>query len=321
MKSSFLCSYALSACAAAALLAGCGGSQQPIGPPGAIPQTSALATRAERGKSWMVPKAKGESLLYVPNSDPSGGGYVSVYSYPHGDLVGTLTAFSNPDGACVDNVGNTYITDEIARDITEYTHGGTQSIKTLADSGQPVGCAVDPITGNLAVANVGGTVAIYRNASGNAKYVYFSTEGDAYFCGYDHSGNLFVDGLSYQGLDDLFQLAQLPRGKRNFEVISINQTVESPGQVQWDGKYLAVGDAEQRLIYRISVTGTFGVVEKTVQLVDGGANGFLIRGGRLIDASYFYGEIQYFKYPAGGSATKVITEGSSAPASAAISLK
>jgi hypothetical protein len=313
--------YALCSCVAAAMLAACGGSQPPVSAPGAMPQSRAIATHAERAKSWMLPEAKDQSLLYVPNSDPSGGGYVSVYSYPHGDLMGTLTEFSNPDGVCVDNVRNIYITDEIARDITEYAHGGSQSIKTLADSGQPVGCAVDPITGNLAVANLGGTVAIYRNATRNAKYVYFSTEGDAYFCGYDDSGDLFVDGLSYQGLDDLFQLAKLPRGKRNFEVISTNQTVESPGQVQWDGKYLAVGDAEQHLIYRVSVTGTSGVVKKTVQLTDGGANGFLIRGARLIDASYFYAEVQYFKYPAGGSATKVITDGASSPASAAISLK
>lgn len=269
----------------------------------------------------MLPEARDESLLYVPNSDPSGGGYVSVYSYPRANLVGTLTDFVNPAGACADNMGDIFITDTNARDIVEYAHGGSQSITTLGDSGQPVGCAVDPITGNLAVANLGGTVAIYRNARGIAKYVYFSTEGDAYYCGYDDSGNLFVDGLSYQGLDDLFQLAQLPRGKRNFEVISINQTVDSPGQVQWDGKYLAVGDAEQHLIYRVNVTGTSGVVEKTVQLTDGGANGFLIRGGRLIDASFFYEEVQYFKYPAGGTATKVITQEVSHPASAAISLK
>jgi hypothetical protein len=269
----------------------------------------------------MLTKAKNGSLLYVPNSDPSGGGYVSVYSYPHGELVGTLTDFSNPDGACADNAGNIYIADLNARDITEYAHGGSQPIKTLADSGQPVGCAIDPITGNLAVANLGGAVAIYRNARGIAKFAYFSTEGDAYFCGYDDLGNLFVDGLSYQGLDDLFQLAKLPRGKPHFEVISVNQTVESPGQVQWDGKYLAVGDAEQHLIYRVSVTGTSGVVEKTVQLTDGGANGFLIRGDRLVDASYFYGEVQYFKYPAGGTATKVITQDVNSPSAAAISLR
>jgi hypothetical protein len=49
MRKSFGC------VAAAVPLAGCGGSQPPIGAPGAMAQTSAIATHAERGKSWMVP--------------------------------------------------------------------------------------------------------------------------------------------------------------------------------------------------------------------------------------------------------------------------
>jgi hypothetical protein len=55
MKSLDFSRCALSICAAAAMLAGCGGSQPPIGAPGAMAQTSAIATHAERGKSWMVP--------------------------------------------------------------------------------------------------------------------------------------------------------------------------------------------------------------------------------------------------------------------------
>jgi hypothetical protein len=46
---------------AATLLAGCGGSQ----PPGAIAQTSVIAVQGERGKSWMLPEAKNEALLYT----------------------------------------------------------------------------------------------------------------------------------------------------------------------------------------------------------------------------------------------------------------
>ena len=42
---------------AAALLAACGGSQPPIGAPGAIPQSPAIAQHATRGKSWMLPGA------------------------------------------------------------------------------------------------------------------------------------------------------------------------------------------------------------------------------------------------------------------------
>ena len=43
-----------------ALLAGCGGSQAPIGAPGAMPQTSAAEDQVERDGSWMKPEAKGE---------------------------------------------------------------------------------------------------------------------------------------------------------------------------------------------------------------------------------------------------------------------
>jgi len=47
------------------MLSGCGGSQPPIGTPGAMQQTSAIATHAERGKSWVLPEASGEDLLYA----------------------------------------------------------------------------------------------------------------------------------------------------------------------------------------------------------------------------------------------------------------
>ena len=60
---------ALMSCAAAAMLAGCGGSQPPIGAPGAMAQTSASAAQVERRGSWMLPEASGEDLLYVTDED------------------------------------------------------------------------------------------------------------------------------------------------------------------------------------------------------------------------------------------------------------
>ena len=50
--------YALSRCVTAAILSGCGGSQPPIGPSGAMQQSPAIVTRAERGTSWMLPKRR-----------------------------------------------------------------------------------------------------------------------------------------------------------------------------------------------------------------------------------------------------------------------
>ncbi len=57
--------FALSVAVAAASLAGCAGLQPPIGASGAMPQGRAMATRADRGGSWMLKEARTEPLLYV----------------------------------------------------------------------------------------------------------------------------------------------------------------------------------------------------------------------------------------------------------------
>ena len=74
----------------AASLAACGGPQPPIGPSGAMLQTSAIATHGARGKSWMLPEAKSEDLLYV-SSDYDG---VQVFSYPKGHTWGEIDALA-----------------------------------------------------------------------------------------------------------------------------------------------------------------------------------------------------------------------------------
>jgi hypothetical protein len=94
---SFVGRYVLGSYVAAAMLAGCGGSQPPIGATGAMPQTSAVATHADRGKSWMLPEATSQDLLYVTNYY-----YTSVYSYPTLKLVGVLKDFKSTVGDCVE---------------------------------------------------------------------------------------------------------------------------------------------------------------------------------------------------------------------------
>ncbi len=70
-----------------------------------MPQTSAIATHADRGKSWMLPEAKSEDLLYV-----SAYSDVLVYTYPGGKQVGDLKGFNSAAGECVDSKGNVFIT-------------------------------------------------------------------------------------------------------------------------------------------------------------------------------------------------------------------
>jgi hypothetical protein len=73
--------------------------------PGAMPQTSTIGARADRGKSWTLPEAKNEDLLYVANFSN-----VMIYSYPAGKVVGQLKGFTANASECVDAQGDDYVT-------------------------------------------------------------------------------------------------------------------------------------------------------------------------------------------------------------------
>jgi hypothetical protein len=135
----------------ATMLSGCGGSQPPISAPGATTQTSTVATHADRGKSWMLPEAKSEDLLYISDA---GNNTVTAYTYPRGRLVGTLGGFDFPYGQCVDKLGDVFIANTNASNIVEYRHGSSSPVATIGDAGEhPAGCSVNPLNGDLAVNN------------------------------------------------------------------------------------------------------------------------------------------------------------------------
>lgn len=298
MKGSVCYLRVLSIFAAAATLAGCG-AQLPTAAGDRMPQTS-----------WALREAKNEALLYVTTSGHGtfgGYGYVSMFAYPKGTLVGTLTAFSNPNGACVDKAGNVFLSDTNDKEIFEYAHGGSAALRTLVDGQPPYGCSIDPITGNLAVANGDGSVSIYRDAKGIPK-TYHGSLISAYYCAYDSNGNLFVDGYKSYSSNAIYQLVELPHHKSSLENITLNQRLITPTGVQWDGTYVVVGDGdpEHHAVYRVEVSGTQGVIEQEIPLPNADPEGFWIDGSRLINPDYFTDEVQYFKYPAAGSATKVI---------------
>jgi hypothetical protein len=258
--------------------------------------------------SWMSPEAKHSKLLYVSSVLSND---VYAYAYSTQKLVGTLTGFKTPYGLCVDKAANVWIVNDGASQIVEYAHGGTVPIATLSDPGEyPEGCSVDPVTGNLAVTNFysgkgGGSVSIYAGAQGTPQLYSDPAIVNYRFCGYDAKGNLFVDGANGSSA---FALAELPKGSGTFTNISIGQKIGWPGGVQWDGKYIAVGDTDTATIYRIDAAGQ---VKGSLQL--GGAdyvNQFWIqssagktgrRSASAIAPSQDGGAVEYYKYPAGGS--------------------
>src|SRR5262249_12342646 len=161
---------------------------------------------------------------------------VSVFSYPKGQLIGTLSGFSNPAGECVDQSGNVFITDAAFGDgagsVYEYAHGGTAPVAQLTvPFDYPTGCAVDPITGNLAVSAIAG-LAVFPHASGTPTAYMDSSFQSMNYTGYDAAGNLFVDGDANGGG---FVFAELPHNGSTLADISVDASFRGSGAVQWDG--------------------------------------------------------------------------------------
>jgi hypothetical protein len=302
--------HAVRLCASLAILTGCGGSPAPIGAPIMMPR-SAIAAHADRGGSWMIAKASKGDLLYI-SGDKASGGAVFVFTYPKGALVGEIA--TTAIGLCSDKKGNVFVA-TLDDYVLEYAHGGTTPIATLNDPGYySEGCAVDPTTGNLAVTNyegdpsgATGNVAVYRKAKGTPQ-LYSDPDFYTYWlCGYDSTGNLFVDG----GLGSAW-LAELPKGSSTFTNFTVNPGIESPTGVQWDGKYLAIGDDDRGLggIYRVSVSGsTVSIVDHVSMLGPRShrpdtVGQFWIQGHTVIGPSVL--TVGFWPYPSGGHPTKYL---------------
>jgi len=302
-----------------AFLAGCGASQPPVAPIG--DQHSAIVRDAGHLQSWMLPEAKNEDLAYVANVYT-----ITAYSYPKGKLVGTLKNFYVPYGECVDANGDVYITDSKFGKIYEYAHGGTKPIKTLKDTSyQPYGCAVDPATGDLAVANYSdnsareGNVYVYRKAKGFPKsyigygFYYY------YYLGYDPKGNLYVDGLDYGGFD--YKFGVLPKGGGAIDDVLLPEQIAAPGGIEWDGQYLAVGGGAE--IYQFSFSGSKATLEGTTPLSGAGleVGQFGIADSTVVTPNQFFSgsAVLVYPYPGGGAPTQTITKGVFYPFAAVVS--
>jgi hypothetical protein len=331
------------------VLSGCGSGSQTyapagrmaVGPNGTPGGRVNAATPTSRAPSWMSPDAtKSKDLLYV--SDYSyAKNEVDIFSYPAGKPVGTLTTdMLNPDGLCVDKKNDVFVVNNTPNDndIVEFKHGGTVPIATLVDPGESaISCAVDPTTGDLAVTSGGnisggtGAVAIYAKATGTPQLYTDPQIFEVFWCGYDDKGNLFVDGQpSSDGFG--FALAELPKGKKTFENITLTGgKINFPGQVQWDGKYLLVGDQEAQkqsspetsAIYE--TTGAGGKIVKRIPLKNSvdvseyEVLGNVIVAPNSMGGSLSGGDVLFYKYPAGGAPTKKLTGGFDYPIGLVIS--
>ena len=271
---SFSSKYTVATIAGAAFLAGCaGGAGGSLAPGGA-----AMLGHPLKGpgvaKSWMSPDARAhERLIYVSDSSTYD---VYIFLSDRDKLVGTLTDQNNPAGLCADKRGDVYVTQLNGHQIVEYAHGGTKPLKILSDPGyEPGACSFDPVTGNLAVANIvsdeftQGNLLVYPDATGTP--ITYSPPGGTsgnWFSvnsvGYDDAGNVYLAG----SCDSAFCAGMLPKGAATTENVTLNGgSPKSPGTVQNDGyEQMSFDDQSDGTLYSYKFNGTSGSEVSTVTL-------------------------------------------------------
>lgn len=285
-------------------------------------------------RSWMRHDTSNDDLVYVSDAD----GEVTVYDYTTMDLVGVLANFTAPTGECTDKSGNIYIADATNEAIYEYAHGGTTAKKTLNVAPYaPNACSIDPTTGNLAVANSGGsksagTIAIFARATGKPTFYTETSISTFAGCSYDNAGNLLVAGTEGTSNDSTF--AWIPKHINKLEKIGVPGPNPSwhwyyISGIQWDGKFLALdrGDGVYQIALFNGQAYYVGETQLDERYVSGAAYGIYDpnpkqQGTQILvgynDESYGSG-VYYFSYPSGGSSNGSFSHGVDNPRAIAIS--
>ncbi len=231
-----------------------------------------------------VRNAEGSDLLYVSLEENE----VSIFAYHEGVIgqqVGTIENVRLPEGLCTDKKGDVWITDASQGHITEYQHGGTTPIRTIVESiNSVIDCAVDPVTGNLAILNSSGDKASIRIYAGRAhratvyKLPFFEPTSLAY----DSTGNLVVTGS--QG-----ELEELPYRGSGFESLAISGgTLTGARGIQWGNPNFLIG-----------ISGSGGPAIDKVKVTKGNA--------KIVGSLSLTGTIQ-FLYPALRAGTLVVPD-------------
>src|ERR1700722_4048937 len=303
-----------------AFLAACSMPDGATLPPKDTSLAQELAQKSSHRISWMGRGLRSRDLLYVSNEN----GTVNIYRYWQHTIVGVLTNFVQPEGICSDRAGNVYIVDRHNKTISEYAHAGQKLIKILDDPQAPWACSVDPASGDLAVANWRKeSVAIYKDAMGTPQ-LYRPNDTEHFIgCAYDDRGDLLI--ASAPGYYEYYSgFYYLPKGGTELIPMTLpggnyysgERWVDVEG-VAWDGKYWVV-DA-YRVLYRFKINVNAKYVDSTalsgtysyvgpIAIYRKTAAG---QATQVVGTTYDFeshSSVDFWKYPAGGSAYYSITQ-------------
>jgi hypothetical protein len=289
--------HAFGIVAALGMLAGCGPA---LTSPGVTTGTFDAGGRPARA-----------ALLYVAHSETLGVHRhvgVAVLTFPQGKPVASISGHGAPSGVCADASGNVWIPFLRASIwyVDEFARGGTNVIAQLRmpNGSFAGGCSVDPVSGDLAVANrmpSSASVDIWPGAR-KGKPTIYSAPFVPLNAAYDGASDLFIDGWDGGSIFYL-RFGELAKGSGSIAKIPLDKRVFEPGGIQWDGAYAAVETGEgyhRSRIYRVQVSGSRGHVigavypEGLVPMAP-----FAIHGA---DG----GHIAVWPYPAGGEPTRML---------------
>jgi hypothetical protein len=241
----------------------------------------------------VAPSGKIYALTFGPLSGPHSNGTVASYNSDGAKTTPTVTikerGYHEPVGIAVDGGGKIYVLSSV--------HNGTRGMVTTY---KPDGSRATPVFRTGADSS---NIAIDRNGKRGSGTVMTTPLNEEYFDGYDNEGNLFADGFA-----DSFALIELPKGSSTFQTITTSNTVEFPGSVQWDGKYVTVTDQEANAMYQYTISGTKATLRGTVSLKGSAdcAQTWIATGVVFCADAGLYGA-EVFKYPAGGSPIAILS--------------
>lgn len=253
----------------------------------------------------MTPTGAKQPLIYISTA---GSPMVYVYTY-QGHLFGQLNV-GEPQGECVDKEGSVWITDTSSSRLVKYFHGATEPIATLQDSGeQPVGCAVNPTSGDLAVANIctnpqctNGDIVIYKHAKGNPISYTGPTIDNYYECAYGLNGSLLVDGKNDADKPSKHEIRfeELLAKSDALRSLEVDQSLKADQNIQWtNGKYAVEGfPNHQSVIYRMQIVGRQLRMKGVTNLEGGSPIDFFVNGDQVVTLSVA-SILSFLNYPSG----------------------
>jgi hypothetical protein len=262
-----------------------------------------------------APRVKSGDLLYATGTDHQ---YLYVMTYPNAKLVRTIGNFSPQDlrGLCSDEHGTVYVTDfgslpsHTESQVYVFEHGATTPSRVLSAPPGIWNCAVDSVSGDLAVLtdNNDPSLAIYHGGSGLPTLY----NGGGFDTGtYDDRGNLYLAARA------AVPFTVFANGK--FTSVKLDRRLDFAAQVQWnDGAlvYTTRARGRRQSVYWITFSSpTVGHVEPAFTLDRKGKAlprfgvPDLVVENTVVGVGQRSGQLDFWKYPEGGDPKRSVSEG------------